>query len=150
MSFSGFVVWLVASCFAPAFAGLAAPAKESKYEVLLIWATNAEKSPDPHHTPVDADTLKKLRELPLKWKNYFVVNRASLEIPKGESKEVTLSNQCKIAVKDVDGKSIEVSLIGEGQPVLKRTQPLPRGKILVLGGDAPDETGWLVVLKRIE
>jgi hypothetical protein len=34
--------------------------------------------------------------------------------------------------------------------VLKRTQTLAEGKTLVLGGNAPDETGWLVVLKRTD
>jgi hypothetical protein len=50
----------------------------------------------------------------------------------------------------VEGSDFEVSLIGKGEPVLKRTQSLPAADMLVLGGNAPDSNGWLVVLKRIE
>ncbi|MFO1478440.1 MAG: hypothetical protein U1F98_17545 [Verrucomicrobiota bacterium] len=130
--------------------GLAAQAGDTKFEALLVWATNAETSPDPNQKPVDAEVRKKLGELPLKWAHYFEVNRKHFGISKDERKEVTLSDECKIAVKHVEGKDFEVSLIGKGKPVLKRVQALPRGEMLVLGGPAPDSTGWLVVLKRIE
>jgi hypothetical protein len=134
-----------------AFSSPAAPAKDMKFEALLIWAANTETSPDPSHKPVEPDVLKKLKELPLKWKYFFAVNRVDFTVAKGGAREVVLSDKCAIAVKDIDGvKNIEVSLIGKGEPVLKRTQPLPKGELLVLGGDAPDETGWLVVLKRVE
>jgi hypothetical protein len=132
------------------FASIAAQAKDLKYEALLIWATNAENSPDRSHKPVSDEVLRKLRELPLKWKNYFVVTNVAFVVPPQKSSEVTLSDKCKVEVKDVDGRHIEVSLIGKGEPVLKRTQPLPVGKMLVLGGNAPNETGWLVALKRVE
>jgi hypothetical protein len=133
-----------------AFTCVGAPAKDLKFEAFLVWATNAEKSPDPDHKPVDAGVRKKLSELPLKWKNYFEVHRELFAVPKGGSEKATLSDKCKIGVTDVDGKHVEVSLIGKGEPVLKRTQPLSKGEMLVLGGNAPDETGWLVVLKRID
>jgi len=34
--------------------------------------------------------------------------------------------------------------------VVKRTQALPKGEILVLGGNAPNATAWLIILNRIE
>jgi hypothetical protein len=45
---------------------------------------------------------------------------------------------------------VEVSLVGKGKDVAKRTQKLPKGETLVLGGNAPNATAWLVVLKRLE
>jgi len=45
---------------------------------------------------------------------------------------------------------VEVSLIGKGKEVVKRTQALPKGEILVLGGNAPNATAWLVILKRTD
>jgi hypothetical protein len=33
---------------------------------------------------------------------------------------------------------------------VKRTQALPKGEILVLGGNAPNASAWLVILKRID
>ena len=143
--------WLRALCFALLWSGVAAAhAKDLKFEAILVWAADVDKSPDPHHKPVGPEVRKKLKELPLRWKNYFEVNRKSLPVAQGGTGEVSLSEKCSIRVTDVDGKHVEVSLIGKGEPVLKRTQPLARGEMLVLGGNAPDETGWLVVLKRVE
>ena len=139
-----------AFCFLALCTCLAAQAGEIKFQALLVWATNAENSPDPKQKPVDAEVRKKLEELPLKWARYFEVNRKPFSLVKGDSKQITLSDECKIDVKDVNGKDFEVSLIGKGKPVLKRTQALPKGEMLVLGGPAPDSTGWLVVLKRLD
>jgi hypothetical protein len=141
---------LVATGALFALTTFAAQAKDFKFEAHLIWATMSETSPDPDHKPVEPGIRKKLGELPLKWKNYFLVKKAVLTVPEKGSKEVALSDKCKISVKDIDGRSFEFALTGRGEAVLKRTQKMPVGEILVLGGNAPDSTGWLVVLKRVE
>lgn len=141
--------WVLAVCLL-LFVSSAAQAKDWKLEAVLVWATSAEKSPNPNHKPVDAEVKQKLSELPLKWKNYFEVHRETFNVRQGGATQVTLSEKCKLDVKHADGKNAEVSLIGKGEQVLKRIQPLPKGEMLVLGGNAPDETGWLVVLKRLE
>ncbi|HLP77338.1 MAG TPA: hypothetical protein VK327_10505 [Candidatus Paceibacterota bacterium] len=141
---------LAIACVLFAFATVEAQAKDLKFEAQLIWATTSETSPDPEQKPVDEETRKTLSQLPLKWKNYFLVKKVPFTLPEGGSREVTLSEKCKISVKDIDGKNFEVALIGKGEPVLKRTQKLLKDKSLVLGGNAPDSTGWLVVLKRVE
>ncbi len=128
----------------------AALAGDAKFEAQLIWGTNDAKSPDPKHKPVEADVKKKLDDLPLKWKHYYEVNRKSLEVSSGEGAKATLSEKCSLEVRELDGKKVEVSLVGKGEPVLKRTQPLPKGEILVLGGNAPNATAWLVTLKRVD
>src|ERR1041385_4448712 len=56
-------LWFVAM-----FACGAASAKDFKFQAMLIWATNAEKSPDPKHKPVSDEIRRKLEDLPLKWK----------------------------------------------------------------------------------
>lgn len=66
-------------------------AGDSKFEAQLIWGTNDSKSPDPKHKPVEAEVQKKLSDLPLKWKNYFEVNRKTMEVPQGESTKAVLS-----------------------------------------------------------
>jgi hypothetical protein len=143
--------WVFLSFLVLSLTGMMAQAKELKFNAFLIWATDSEKSPDTKHKVVDGEIRKKLSELPLRWKNYFIVNRENdIEVKQGDSKNVQLSDQCKIDIKNIDSKNVEVSLIGKGEPVLKRTQPLAKGEMLVLGGNAPDSTGWLVVLKRTE
>jgi hypothetical protein len=41
-------------------------------------------------------------------------------------------------------------LFGKGEQVVKRTQSIPKGETLALGGNAPNSTAWLVVLRRKE
>lgn len=128
----------------------AAGGSELKYEAQLIWATNDKKSPDPKHKPAEPEVKKKLGELPLKWDNYFEVKRKQFTVSKETAAKAPLSEKCALEVKHLEGDKVEVSLIGKGEAVLKRTQALPKGEILVLGGNAPNETAWLVTLKRIE
>jgi hypothetical protein len=133
-----------------AFTTLAASASDLKFEALLVWATNADTSPNPDHKPVSPEVRKMLKGLPLKWKNFFLVKRVNISMPHRATKKADLSDKCSIEIRHVVDNEIEVSLIGKGEPVLKRTQTLAEGKTLVLGGNAPDETGWLVVLKRTD
>jgi len=131
--------------------GSLAQAGEAKFEAQLIWATNDKKSPDPKHKDVDADVRKKLEELPLKWKNYFEVNRVQFTMPKGGTNRVVLSDKCTIEVKRLGDKKVEVSLCGKkGDTCYTLTQALPKDDILLFGGKAPEATAWFVTLKRIE
>ena len=52
-----------------------------KLQVQLLWGTSDDHSPDPKHKMVEADVKAKLKELPLKWSNYFEVNRKDFEVP---------------------------------------------------------------------
>jgi hypothetical protein len=150
ISFTAIAGWLaVCLCLLP-HSSPAAPPVDPRFESYLVWATDADKSPNPDHKPVTPEVRRKLKELPLRWKNFFEVNRQTFAVPRGGSVEVRMSDKCSLRVTDVDGKHFEVSLIGQNQPVLTRTQPLPVKEMLVVGGNAPDETGWLVVMKRIE
>ena len=121
-----------------------------RLEAQLIWGTNDPHSPDPTHKPVDPDVLKKLSALPLKWSNYFSVNRKGFSVSPAVTVKVPLSDKCRVEVKNLDGRRIEVALVGRGEQVLKRTQALPKGEILVLAGNAPNATAWLVTLKRVQ
>ncbi len=128
-----------------------ARADEAHFESQLIWATNDKQSPDPKLKPVDADVRKKLDEIPLKWENYFEVNRKRFIVVTGDTNSVTLSKKCTIEVRLVGKDKVEVSMHGQKDHVCyTRTQPLPKGEILVLGGNAPNKTAWFVTVKRID
>ena len=86
----------------------------------------------------------------MKWSNYFEVNRKCFEVAPASVSKVSLSEKCELEVKSLDGSRIQVTLFGKGKETLKRTQPLPKGEMLVLGGNAPNATAWLVVIKRME
>ena len=145
------VGWLACAVLGWAGAGLPARASEMKIQALLLWGTDDSKPPEGKaYQPVSADVRQKLKALPLKWTNWFEVNRKDFVVPQGTTKEVPMSAKCQVNVTCLAGAEVEVSLIGQGKKTLKRTQPLPKGEILFLGGNAPNSTSWLVGLKRIE
>jgi len=119
-----------------------------KLEAQLIWGTNDHQSPDPSHKPVDADILKKLQSLPLKWTNYFVVKRQVIEVSTAAPVKTALSEKCEIEIKNLGNATVEVAFFGKKEQVVK--QALPKGDTVVLGGNAPNSTAWLVVLRRLE
>ncbi len=146
----GWMVWVVAFCCLFTAPVLLADTAGMKLEAQLLWGTNDATSPNPKHKPVDEDIRKKLKELPLKWTNYFEETRKSLDVTEAAAKRVTLSDRCDIEVKVLGGSKIEVTHFGKGEKVVKQTQNLPKGEMLVLGGNAPNSTAWLVILKRVE
>lgn len=147
----GLPAGLLSAFFFLMVGGSSVKASDAKFEVQLIWATNDKKCSDPKLKPVDAEVQRKLAELPLKWESYFAVNRQEVAVAKGGTNSVTMSEKCVVEVRRLADKKIEVSLHGDkGNICYKRTQPLPKGEILVLGGNAPNATAWLVTMKRIE
>lgn len=140
--------WIVSALLLATTVAARAEAGDMKLEAQLIWATNDKQDPNPKHKPVAPEIQEKLNQLPLKWANYFEVNKMPLDIPKGESRKAKLSDKCEVEIKNIDGTKLEVALLGKGDPVWKRIQALPKGEVLVLGGNAPNSTAWLVALKR--
>ena len=128
-----------------------AQAADSKLQVFLLWGTDDSKPPEgKHYKAVEEDVLQKLKDLPLKWTHWFEVNQVGFTVLQGATKEVPISEKCRIRVKRLGHSEMELTLIGKGKEVVKRRQALPRGEMLVLGGNAPNSTAWLVVLKRLE
>src|SRR5438477_11563314 len=72
-----------------------------KLEAQLIWGTNDPQSPDPKHKPVESAVKKKLNDLPLKWTNYFEVNRKAFEVPLNGTTKAPLSEKCSLDVKNL-------------------------------------------------
>ena len=129
---------------------LAAPlqAGEIKLDAQLVWGTNDKKSPDPTHKPIEGNVARKLKSLPFKWQNYFEVNRKQFSVNASETKKITLSTDCEIKVRDAGKGVIEVQLFGKGAAVGKISQALPKGELLVIGGNASNFTSWFVVLRQ--
>lgn len=142
--------WLWLAAMAAGVFPATAAAGDMKLEVVLVWGTNSEKSPDSKHKPVDPEIAKKLGELPFKWTHYFEVCRKPLTLAAEEESKRTMSPDCEIAIKNLGKGQVEVTLIGKGHPVGTIKQKLRKDETLVTGGDAPNFTGWFIVIKRIE
>jgi hypothetical protein len=145
------LVWFALALALLAGVEVQAQPDELKLRAFLLWGTDEVKPPEGKaYRPVDVEIREKLKELPLKWTNWFEVNRKDFVAPQGAMKEVSISAKCQLHVRKMVGPELEVTLIGKGKEVVKRKQALPKGEMLVLGGNAPNSTAWLVVLKRIE
>ena len=147
--FAATLLTLVACGF---FSLVAADAKKAlaKFEIQLLWGTDLAKSPDAKHQPVEPDVDKKLKSLPLRFKNYFLVNKKSLTLAVGETKKEQLSEKCEVEMKNIDALKFDVAFFGKGKATAKRTQEFPVGELLIHGGNAPGSNAWLVVLKRVQ
>jgi hypothetical protein len=145
------LLWFSTALVFLACAGMRAQAADMKFQASLLWGTDDSKPPEGKaYKPVDQEIRPKLKDLPLKWAHWFQVNRVDFAVPPGATKEVLISEKCQLIVKRLAGSELEVSLVGKGKEVVKRKQSLPKEEMLFLGGNAPNSTAWLVVLKRIE
>lgn len=143
--------WFVLVVFLSVLMAGVAQAGDLKLEAQLVWGTNDKKAPNPKVKPVEEDVRKKLAELPLRWTNYFEINRKQFDVPHGKTGKTSLSQKCAVEVKSVEDRKVEVVWFGKhGEVVGKQTQPLPKGEMLVLGGNAPNSTCWLLTLKRLK
>src|ERR1041385_2305093 len=88
------LAWAVAVGLVQGLGASQARASNLKLEAELVWGTNEKSSTD--HKPVETDVKKKLKELPLKWANYYEINRQRFEVPAGGIKKVQMSKQCAL------------------------------------------------------
>ena len=144
------LVWLSTALAFQGETAQAAPAPDLHLQAQLIWAADNDKPPEgKNYKPVEPAIAKKLKELPLKWKNYFEVSRTNFVVAPSAIRKVAVSEKCQLEVRSQGDSSLEVQLIGKTKQILKRTQSLPQGEILLLGGNSPNDTGWLVVLRQV-
>jgi len=121
----------------------------SNFEAQLIWGTN-EKQSDPKLKPADPKLVEKLQKSPFKWNYYFEMHKENIKLKLNEEKTVTMSRNCVISVTCLKDEQVKFELIGKGKLANTVTQDLPKGRLLITGGDAENSTAWFVVLKRVE
>jgi len=144
-----FLTALITALVLLACADVCAQAAELKFQVQLVWATDDPKPPEgKNYKPVEAEIRKQIKAL--KWKNYFEVRRIDFSMAPGATKKVAISEKCGLDVKHLGNSNLEVVVFGKGKEVARVKQSLRKGEILVPGGEAPNETAWLVILKRLE
>jgi hypothetical protein len=128
-----------------------ARAQTLKIEAQLVWGTDDPQSPNPKHHPVDPDLAKKLGKTPYRWKNYFMENRQIVEVKAGETKsKIIMSPHCTLDIKNLGSERIEVKLHGDGKQVSSHTESLSKDWVLILSGNAPNETAWLVTIRKAD
>src|SRR5438552_9658831 len=90
------LVWLSAAIAVPGATAHAA-ASDLHLQAQLIWAADSDK---PHegknYKPVEGAIAKKLKDLPLKWKIYFEVNRTNFVVAASANRKVAVSEKCQL------------------------------------------------------
>ncbi len=124
-------------------------AAELKIEARLIWGTNDDKVSDPKVKPVDKATAEKFRKI-FQWKNYYEVNREVAIVPSRQNKKITLSPQCVLDIKELEGPKVEVTLIGEEKAVNKTTYPLSKGESFTIAGDCKNGSAWFILITELD
>lgn len=121
---------------------------EMKFHAILVWATDDEKPPEKEEELKAIEPALKEKFKFLKWKNYFQVgDRKHVTVKGSEPSEVKLSHKCKLRLRQTEKEGLQVELIGEGTPVIKKNQTMPLKDILIIGGDDKNATAWMVILK---
>jgi hypothetical protein len=78
------------------------------------------------------------------------VKRKEFVVSKNGSDGVVLSKDCEIKVRNPNGDVLEVELFGKGKSAGMIKQALPKGELLVIGGNAENLTSWFVVLRQAD
>lgn len=126
-----------------------AEAGDVTIEAQLIWGTNDTK-PDSRLKPADPKLAAKLKHSPFKWDHYFEMHHETLKLKLNEEKTVTMSRNCVISVTNLKDEQVKFQLFGKGKLANTVTQALPKGQLLVTGGDAENSTAWFVVLQQAD
>jgi len=119
------------------------------FEVHMVNGTKGEAalSPGP---PIRDDLAKKLRELPLRPMKYHLVCSKRCAVPLGGSRKCALDENLQIEIRDGPDSQIQALLVRKGATCANRRQPLSKGEFLVFGGDNPNSSCWLVLVKRVD
>ena len=118
-------------------------------EAVLVWGTNSEKPPNKKLKELEPELARKLGKAPYKWKNYFEVNRKTVDIAPSNLKRLPMSEHCELEIKNLGDDRVEVKLIGQGKPVSRNVEPLPMGHTMILSGDDKNDNAWLIVLRQV-
>ena len=59
-----------------------------------------------------------------------------------------MSPRCVLEIKNLGDERVEVRLHGNGKPVSIHKESLKDNGLLVLGGEAANETAWLVTIRK--
>jgi hypothetical protein len=130
------LVCAAAMFFLLAGASARAASGDLKLEMQLVLGSNDAKPKDAGLKPVARDIEKKLKHLPLKWDHYYVVSHKKFTVAADHGRNITLSKDCQVSVKNLGGSRVELTLMNQSQTVGRITQSLHKGRTLVAGGGA--------------
>ena len=144
-----FLIFVAVALLLPVASARAADTGDMTIEAQLIWGTNDTK-PDPTLKPADTKLAAKLKGSPFKWDHYFEMHRETFKLKLNQEKTVSMSRNCVVSVTNLGGEQLKFKLFGKGVLANTTQQALPKGQLLITGGDAENSTAWFVVLRQVD
>ena len=138
---------LVVVFLIPASVVCAADTSSLRIESQLVWGTN-DTNVVTKFRLVGPKMSARLKSSPFKWNYYYEVSRQTNTVKFNQEKTVTMSPNCLISIKNLGDSQLQFKLVGHGKLVSDVTQALPKGELLVTGGDAENGTAWFVILRQ--
>jgi len=126
-----------------------AGAGDMNLEAQLIWGTNDTKT-DAKLKPADPELVRKLQASPFKWDHYFEMHREQFALKLNQEKSIPMSRNCIISVTNLKDQQIQLRLFGKGVLANTVSQSLPKGQLLITGGNAENSTAWFIVLRHVD
>ncbi len=142
--------WLLLALFLAWGPASQAEGAERQMLARLVWGTNHQKPNDPKLKNLDGALATKLKNLPLKFTNYFEVQHVNFAINDRAYTKVEMSKKCYIEVKDKGANLVTVKLYGEGNLVNRTDQKLTKGETLGIAGNTEDGGAWLVIVQPVD
>lgn len=116
------------------------------YYVQLVRGTAADRSPLPGCKPVGPALAGRFHSV-FKWRHYWEVRSARIEISPGQEKRVRLSTEREVEIDLRNPRVRTVAAFHKGN-MIERTI-CPRSKDMTLiGGDNDRSSAWFVVVRR--
>jgi hypothetical protein len=123
-------------------------AADMDFEAQLIWGTNETSPVTEKLHPIGPKLEAKLKKSPFKWEHYYEIRYEKFSVAKDKEKTVQMSKECEIRVGNLGHDDIKFQLYGKGKLVDTLSQPLPKGQLLIHGGDAENSSAWFIVLRQ--
>jgi hypothetical protein len=116
------------------------------FYIQIVHGTDQEKSKNPEWKSIGPKLRKTLSSV-FKWKHYWEVKRLSVSTGTGKASRIHLIKERDLEIKVLKSGQAELRLIRKGDLKRKLQMPLET-RITILGGDADEDQGWFIVVRR--
>ena len=116
------------------------------YYVQLVRGCNGDTPPEPNSRRVGPRLIEKFRG-PLKWEEYWEIDRQQIALVPGHAARVRLGNKCQVGIDLTDKQHRKVTASQNGKVIAKMCVPRD-GNMTVIGGDRDGQGSWFIVVRR--
>jgi hypothetical protein len=121
-------------------------AEAISYYVQLVRAGDATIPLEPNSKRVGPRLIRKFQG-PLKWTEYWEIERQELTLLPGHAVRVSLRKSCDVEIDLTDGRHRTVTAFENGKIVARTSIPIGEAMTLI-GSDRDERSAWFIVVRR--